>query len=710
MRALNRRVEVDGEPVARVAADALAELGLTSVSRRREAEGRSRSRPARAGLAAYLWAERRTLLGLTRPAPAARGGLARGRDRAGACRSASCSSARGRGAEAVIRAVGVLQTIPGIALLAFMIPLLGIGVVPALVALFLYSLYPILRNTYTGVRDAAPDAVGAALALGMTPRQILRYVRLPLAAPLIMAGIRTAAVINVGTATLAAFIGAGGLGDPIASGLALSRYADDPLRRIAGRSAGAGGGRGAGRVRAGGEAGREVGRGEGRGLAFPPANSLGCPPATTPSRTPHAPPSVPCPASRTRPRRAGGVGAVRRGEPERGRGAGGGESAQLPARRPVGHRPPGGRGSVRSPDLRHRRARRSTGSRRTGRCCARRSRRSTSTGRSWTDGRRPAWSAACTSTTTSSDVIRKHEKTRPDKEDDRTRHVLTLRANAEPVFLTYRGRPEHRGARDARSSRTPPLYDFTAPDGVRHTVWRVPDPRPLVEAFRAGAARLRGRRAPSLRERVARGARAPERASAAPGRRASTTGSWRCSFRPSSCAFCPTTASCATSASLGTRERARAAVARGPCHGHRRSGAAAIRARFCIFLMDAWYRLELDEATIDRTRSRSARSTSRCCRTACSGPMLGIGDPRTDKRIDFVGGIRGTAELERRVRLGRDGHRLLALPDDAGPAHGRLRRRPDHAAQEHVVRAQAAQRALRAYLVGSRERGRSRSA
>ena len=72
------------------------------------------------------------------------------------------------------------------------------------------------------MRDAAPEAVGAALALGMTPRQILRHVRLPLAAPLIMAGIRTAAVINVGTATLAAFIGAGGLGDPIASGLALS--------------------------------------------------------------------------------------------------------------------------------------------------------------------------------------------------------------------------------------------------------------------------------------------------------------------------------------------------------------------------------------------------------------------------------------------------------------------------------------------------------
>src|SRR4029077_13516071 len=126
------------------------------------------------------------------------------------------------GAEAFIRAVGVLQTLPGIALLAFMIPLFGIGVVPALVALVLYSLYPIVRNTYTGVRDADPAAVSAARALGMTDAQILRDVRLPLAAPVIMAGVRTAAVIDVGTATLAAFIGAGGLGEPIVAGLALS--------------------------------------------------------------------------------------------------------------------------------------------------------------------------------------------------------------------------------------------------------------------------------------------------------------------------------------------------------------------------------------------------------------------------------------------------------------------------------------------------------
>jgi len=127
-----------------------------------------------------------------------------------------------RGAEGVIRAVGVIQTLPGIALLAFMLPVLGIGVWPALTALLLYSIYPILRNTYTGVRDADSSAVNAATALGMTPGQVLRLVRLPLAAPVIMAGVRTAGVINVGTATLAAFIGAGGLGDPIVAGLALA--------------------------------------------------------------------------------------------------------------------------------------------------------------------------------------------------------------------------------------------------------------------------------------------------------------------------------------------------------------------------------------------------------------------------------------------------------------------------------------------------------
>ncbi len=126
------------------------------------------------------------------------------------------------GAEPVIGLLGLVQTVPSLALLAFMIPFLGVGALPAVAALWLYSLFPMVRNTYTGVRDADPRAVEAATALGMTPGQVLREVRLPLAAPVLMAGVRTAAVITVGTATLAAFIGAGGLGEPIVTGLQLA--------------------------------------------------------------------------------------------------------------------------------------------------------------------------------------------------------------------------------------------------------------------------------------------------------------------------------------------------------------------------------------------------------------------------------------------------------------------------------------------------------
>lgn len=217
MRRLNERVELGAEPVARVAADALRTLGLVGAT--------AAAGPAPAdgapSFARYAWAQRRTLAGLTLR-HILLVALSLGAATLAAVPLGLALERARRWAEPAIRAAGVLETIPGIALLAFMIPLLGIGVVPALVALFLYSIYPILRNTFTGVRDADPEAVRAAEALGMTPGQVLRYVRLPLAAPIIMAGIRTAAVIDVGTATLAAFIGAGGLGDPIVAGLALS--------------------------------------------------------------------------------------------------------------------------------------------------------------------------------------------------------------------------------------------------------------------------------------------------------------------------------------------------------------------------------------------------------------------------------------------------------------------------------------------------------
>jgi osmoprotectant transport system substrate-binding protein/osmoprotectant transport system permease protein len=122
----------------------------------------------------------------------------------------------------VLYIAGVLQTIPSIALLAFMIPLFGIGARPAIAALFLYSLLPILNNTATALLSIDPVLRKVSVGMGLTGWQRLRYIELPLAAPTILVGIKTAAVINIGTATLAAFIGAGGLGEPIVTGLALN--------------------------------------------------------------------------------------------------------------------------------------------------------------------------------------------------------------------------------------------------------------------------------------------------------------------------------------------------------------------------------------------------------------------------------------------------------------------------------------------------------
>ena len=117
---------------------------------------------------------------------------------------------------------GLLQTVPSIALLALMIPLFGIGEWPAIVALFLYSLLPILRNTVTALVTIDPLLKRVAEAIGLSRWEQLRHVLLPMSLPNILAGIRTAAIISIGTATLAAFIGAGGLGEPIVTGLALN--------------------------------------------------------------------------------------------------------------------------------------------------------------------------------------------------------------------------------------------------------------------------------------------------------------------------------------------------------------------------------------------------------------------------------------------------------------------------------------------------------
>jgi osmoprotectant transport system permease protein len=128
-----------------------------------------------------------------------------------------------RWAGLVMGAAGVLQTVPSLALLAFLIAIVGtIGFVPALLALLLYALLPIVRNTHAGLAAVPVGLAPAATALGLRRSQVLRHVELPLALPTLLAGVKTAAVINVGTATVAAFIGAGGLGERIVSGLAVN--------------------------------------------------------------------------------------------------------------------------------------------------------------------------------------------------------------------------------------------------------------------------------------------------------------------------------------------------------------------------------------------------------------------------------------------------------------------------------------------------------
>lgn len=127
-----------------------------------------------------------------------------------------------RWAEPIIGVTAVFQTIPSLALLGFMIPLMGIGELPAIVALTIYGLLPVLRNTYTGIAGVNPAVIEAGIGMGMTSKQVLFMVELPMALPVIMAGIRTASVLLVGVATLAALIGAGGLGDLIFRGISMA--------------------------------------------------------------------------------------------------------------------------------------------------------------------------------------------------------------------------------------------------------------------------------------------------------------------------------------------------------------------------------------------------------------------------------------------------------------------------------------------------------
>ena len=247
------------------------------------------------------------------------------------------------------------------------------------------------------------------------------------------------------------------------------------------------------------------------------------------------------------------------------------------------------------------------------------------------------------------DLIRKHEKTRQDKEDDRTRHVLTLNANAEPVFLTYRGRSEIDGLVAGIVAASPPLYDFTAPDGVRHTVWAVPDPGALEQAFGTVPCSYvaDGHHRSASAWRAGKDLRA---------KNASHRGDEEYNW------FLAVLFPADQLRILPYNRLVRDLKGRTPTEVLERLGrlgkltatedATPDRTGvFCVYLDRRWHRLELDPAGIDRSDPIASLDVS-LLQDRVLSPILGIGDPRTDKRIDFVGGIRGTAELERRVSSG----------------------------------------------------------
>jgi osmoprotectant transport system permease protein len=223
MIAMNAAAEIDGQSFTRVAHDWLAAhpvsapAGATATT---AASGTGAAPPAREGLLAKIFdqnlarmTQQHLTLVLLSVALACVIGIPLG------VLAASLPRLR----QVVLGLAGVLQTIPSLALLALLIPLLGaIGTVPALVALVVYALLPIVRNTCTGLLQVPAGLKLAAQALGLRPAQRLVHIDLPLALPVILAGVKTAAVLSVGTATIAAFIGAGGYGERITIGLALN--------------------------------------------------------------------------------------------------------------------------------------------------------------------------------------------------------------------------------------------------------------------------------------------------------------------------------------------------------------------------------------------------------------------------------------------------------------------------------------------------------
>lgn len=250
------------------------------------------------------------------------------------------------------------------------------------------------------------------------------------------------------------------------------------------------------------------------------------------------------------------------------------------------------------------------------------------------------------------DLIRKHERTRPDKEDDRTRHMLTLRAQTGVVFLTYRA-DRRIDALVAAVLASEPLYDFTAGDGIRHTLWRTPAPDLLVHAFREVPllyiADGHHRAASASRARATLREQNPQHTGEEEYNRFLTV-----IFPSDQMQILPYNRVVRDLNGMAHDEFL-AAISKTFRVDDAGTAAVPARGEFGMYLRQRWYRLMIDQDMVAGIGANDPTATLdvSVLQDYLLEPVLGIKDVRTDKRIDFVGGIRGTSELEKLVNEGR---------------------------------------------------------
>ena len=247
-----------------------------------------------------------------------------------------------------------------------------------------------------------------------------------------------------------------------------------------------------------------------------------------------------------------------------------------------------------------------------------------------------------------SDIIRKHEKTRVDKEDDRTRHVIELNAHAEPVFLTYRDQPAIDELVE-RDTNERPLYHFNAPDGVTHTVWVARNPQPYIDEFRSVPLAY----VADGHHRSASAARAGgERRTKNPKHTGEEEYNWFLAVLfPASqlhiLAYNRLVADLADQPPAAVLEKLKVIGKVEDTRNPEPANAGEI----CFYMDRHWRKLTIPATSIDRKDAIRSLDVS-LLQERVLEPVFRIGDPRKDKRIDFVGGIRGTEELARRVDSG----------------------------------------------------------